>query len=65
MKARIVTKNALKVEGLDLNDQGIDDYTPIVIGRISLTDVNNPLTSGSALFLLDVTLFYKDFKHAS
>ncbi len=65
MKTRIVNKNALRVEGLDFNDQGVNDYTPIVIGKIGLTDINNPLTSGSALFLLDVTLFYKDFNHAS
>jgi hypothetical protein len=64
MKTRIVNKNALKTEGLDLRE-GINDYKPIIIGKIGLTDTNNPITSGSAFLMIDVYLFYKDFKNAS
>ncbi len=65
MKARIVNKNALRIEGTDLVDHGMDDYTPIIVGKIGLTDLNNPITSGSPLFMVEVFLFYKDFEHAS
>ncbi len=64
MKARIVNKNALGVEGGSQYRTDDDDYTPITVGQIGLVNVNNPITSGSALFLLEVYLFYKDFKHA-
>ncbi len=65
MKTRIVNKNALRIEGTDFIDHGLTDYTPIIIGKIGLTDINNPLTSGSALLMLGVYLFYKDFENAS
>lgn len=64
MKTRIVTKNALRIEGLDLME-GVNDRKPIIIGKIGLTDVNNPITSGSAFLMLEVYLFYKDFNHAN
>ena len=66
MKARIVSKNALRMEGTDLVDVGFDDYAPIVVGKIGLTDSSTTiLTSGSAFLMVDVYLFYKDFENAS
>ncbi len=63
MKARIVNKNAIRSEGDDR--YRTDDVYPIVIGQIGLVDVNNPITSGAAFLMLEIHLFYKDFKHAS
>lgn len=65
MKTRIVNKNALRMEGTDCVDVGFDDYAPIVVGKIGITDVSQPITSGSAFFMVDVYLFYKDFENAS
>ena len=66
MKARIVSKNALRMEGTDLVDVGFDDYAPIVVGKIGLTDSSTTiLTSWSAFLMVDVYLFYKDFENAS
>jgi hypothetical protein len=65
MKARIVNKNALRMEGTDFVDHGINDYEPIIVGKIGLTDVSNPIASGSAFLMLEVYLFYKEFKNGN
>jgi hypothetical protein len=66
MKTRIVNKNALRMEGTDFIDHGREDLFPIVVGKIGLTDISNiAVTSGSALLMVDIYLFYKDFGHES
>jgi hypothetical protein len=65
MKTRIVNKNALRLEGTDFI-YGVEDPTPpLVVGKIGITDVSNPITSRSALLMVDIILFYKDFENAS
>jgi hypothetical protein len=61
MKARIVSKNAIRSEGDD--HYRTEDNYPIIIGKMGLTDINNPITSGAALLMLEVYLFHKDFKY--
>lgn len=64
MKTRIVSKNALRMEGTDFVDHGMSDYEPIIIGKIGLVDITNPVTSGSALLMFDVYLFSMNLKNA-
>lgn len=65
MKARIINKNALRMEGTDFIDHGMIDHEPICVGQIGLTDVSNPIASGSVFLMLEVYLFYKDFKNGN
>ena len=64
MKARIVNKNALRMEGTDFVEYGMSDFNPILVGNISFADKTYPLTSGSSSLFFEVYLFYMDLDHA-
>jgi hypothetical protein len=66
MKVRIVNKNALRME--ITTDQDMSDCEPICIGTIGkwcYKPDSIPTPFGFEFLMLEVYLFYKDFKNAS
>jgi hypothetical protein len=63
MKVQIISKNAIRMEGTDFFDQGLIDYDPLCIGKISFSDSSYPIASGGCSLFLEVYLFYKDFEN--